>query len=138
MKQAVKMQSIARTLGRGMLIASSLLLAAILGVVGLLLMWSYPGKPQPFLDQQGNPLPGSISEKIHVMINGAAQGMFIKGKSVRNPVLLYLHGGMPDYFLTQTYPTSLEDHFTVVWWDQRGAGLSYSPGIARESLTVEQ
>ena len=64
--------------------------------------------------------------------------MFIKSKNAGNPVLLYLHGGMPDYFLTQKYPTGLEDDFTVVWWEQRGSGLSYYPDISPESVTVEQ
>jgi pimeloyl-ACP methyl ester carboxylesterase len=83
-------------------------------------------------------LAGSISEKIHININGVEQGMFIKGKNVSNPVLLYLHGGMPDYFLTEKYPTTLEDDFTVVWWEQRGSGISYSPDIPKETFTLEQ
>jgi pimeloyl-ACP methyl ester carboxylesterase len=62
--------------------------------------------------------------------------MFIKGKDVRHPVLLYLHGGMPDYFLTQKYPTGLEDYFTVIWWEQRGSGMSYRADIP--PVTVEQ
>lgn len=45
---------------------------------------------------------------------------------------------MPEYFLTQQYPTGLENDFTVVWWDRRGAGLSYSPNISKETLTIEQ
>jgi len=81
---------------------------------------------------------GSISEKIYLNINGVRQGMFIRSKSVTNPVLLYLHGGMPDYFLTERYPTGLEDIFTVVWWEQRGSGLSYSSKIPRESVTLDQ
>jgi pimeloyl-ACP methyl ester carboxylesterase len=83
-------------------------------------------------------LAGSISEKIQININGVEQGMFIKGKNVSNPVLLYLHGGMPDYFLTEKYPTTLEDDFTVVWWEQRGSGISYSPDIPKETFTLEQ
>jgi hypothetical protein len=75
--------------------------------VGVLLFMS-PGTPKPFIDDIGRPLPGSISEKIKVNVNGVEQGIFIKGKDARNPVLLYLHGGMPDYFLTQRYPTGLE------------------------------
>jgi hypothetical protein len=31
----------------------------------------------------------SISEKIHVDINGVKQGMFIKGKNRSHPVLLW-------------------------------------------------
>jgi len=64
--------------------------------------------------------------------------MFIKSKNQRNPVLLYLHGGLPDYFLTQKYPTGLEDYFTVVWWEQRGSGLSYSAGIPAETMNLDQ
>jgi pimeloyl-ACP methyl ester carboxylesterase len=32
----------------------------------------------------------------------------------------------------------LEEDFTVIWWEQRGAGLSYSPSIPRDTITVEQ
>lgn len=82
----------------------------------------------------------AISEKVHVRINGIPQGMFIKSRDTRHPVMLFLHGGpgMPMYWLTQRYPTGLEDHFTVVWWEQRGAGLSYDPAVTPESMTVEQ
>jgi len=66
------------------------------------------------------------------------QGMFIKSKDINNPVLLYLHGGMPDYFLTQKYPTGLEDYFTVVWWEQRGSGISYNADIPPETMNLEQ
>jgi pimeloyl-ACP methyl ester carboxylesterase len=105
--------------------------------VGIVLLWS-PGKPKPVVDKNGSPLAGSISEKVFVNINGVKQGMFIKSKDATHPVLLYLHGGMPDYFLTQRYPTGLEDYFTVVWWEQRGSGLSYSADIPPETMTLEQ
>lgn len=114
-------------------------IAVALVVLGILLAWS-PGQPQPFLDEDGRPLASSLSEKIRVEINGVEQGMFIKSKDISNPVLLFVHGGpgMPEYWLTQRYPTGLEDHFTVVWWEQRGAGLSYNPDIPSESMTTEQ
>lgn len=95
-------------------------------------------KPKPFLDTKGLPLSGSISEKLYVSINGVDQGMFIKGRDLTAPVLLYLHGGMPDYFLTQDYPTGLDDYFVVAWWEQRGSGLSYSRAIPSGSMTTEQ
>lgn len=95
-------------------------------------------QPKPFLDKDGKPLAGSISEKVFVEINGVKQGMFIKGKSLSNPVLLYLHGGMPDFFLTQDYPTGLENDFTVVWWEQRGTGISYADGIDPKTLKGRQ
>jgi pimeloyl-ACP methyl ester carboxylesterase len=107
--------------------------------LGVLLALS-PGKPRPFLDENGKALAGSISEKIHVTINGVQQGMFIMGRDIGNPVLLLLHGGtaMPEYFLTQNYPTGLEQYFTVCWWDRRGAGLSYRAKIPPETMTLEQ
>jgi pimeloyl-ACP methyl ester carboxylesterase len=114
-------------------------LASSLVFLGLLLAWS-PGQPQPYLDENRQTLAGSLSEKIHVEINGLEQGMFIKSKNIHNPVLLFLHGGpgLPEYWLTQRYPTGLEDHFTVVWWEQRGASLSYKPDTPPETMTAEQ
>ena len=120
-----------------MAIIISILLACILILIGVLLVLS-PGTMSPILDENGKPLAGSISEKIHVHINGVEQGMFIRSKDVTHPVLLYLHGGMPDYFLTQQYPTGMEGDFTVVWWEQRGSGISYSADIPRETMNLEQ
>lgn len=130
-------QSIIRKGRRAMLVIISILLSGIILLAVMLLILS-PGKPQPFSDQNGKQLPGSIAEKIHLNINGVKQGMFIKSKSIKHPVLLYLHGGMPDYFLTKKYPTRLEDYFTVVWWEQRGSGISYSSDILPESLSLAQ
>lgn len=106
-------------------------------LLGLLWIVS-PGNPQPLSDQNGNLISNSISEKTFVDINGVRQGMIIKSKDPSNPVLLYLHGGMPEYFLSRQYPTGLEDNFTVVWWEQRGSGLSYDPETPRESINSEQ
>jgi pimeloyl-ACP methyl ester carboxylesterase len=96
------------------------------------------GKPRPFLDARGRLVPASISEKAFVDINGARQGMFLKGRDRRNPVLLYLHGGIPDVFLTEGHPTGLEDLFTVAWWEQRGSGMSFDPAVGADTLTTEQ
>jgi pimeloyl-ACP methyl ester carboxylesterase len=75
-----------------------------------------------------------------VDINGVRQGMFLRSKDATLPVLLFLHGGpgMPTYFLNRKYPTGLEELFTVCWWEQRGAGLSYRPDIPQETMTLEQ
>jgi hypothetical protein len=66
----------------------SVVLVCILVIISGLLFNS-PGKPSPFLDENGNPLAGSISEKVFVKIGGVEQGMFIRGKNLKNPVLLY-------------------------------------------------
>jgi pimeloyl-ACP methyl ester carboxylesterase len=137
-KNGFPLQSIARKAGRFMLVGIAVVLSCVLILAGILQLWSMPGKPQPFLDAGGNPLAGSIAEKVFIEVNGVREGMFIKGKSVNNPVLLYLHGGIPDYFLTQQYPTGWEEHFTVAWWEMRGSGISYSPSVPRETMTLDQ
>jgi pimeloyl-ACP methyl ester carboxylesterase len=53
-------------------------------------------------------------------------------------MLLYLHGGIPDFFLTEKYPTGLENHFTVVWWERQGSGLSFDKNIPPATITLEQ
>lgn len=122
------------------------MLTLLLGMMGILfvlvvLFWfKSPGRPSPIVDARGRPVAGSISEKIHVRINGARQGMFIRGRDKTRPVLLFVHGGtgMPEYFLARKYPTALEESFTVCWWERRGAGLSFSARNQPQTITVEQ
>lgn len=64
--------------------------------------------------------------------------MFIESTDPGHPVLLCLHGGLPEFFLTERYPTGLEDDFTMIWWEQRGAGLSYDPASPAGTMTTEQ
>ncbi len=130
-------KSLARKVERIMLIIPAVFLVCLLILVGVLLAIS-PGKPEPFLDASGKPLAGSLSEKVFVNINGVEQGMFITSKDVTHPVLLYLHGGMPEYFLLQKYPTGLEDYFTIVWWEQRGSGISFHDDIQPGTITLDQ
>jgi len=126
-------------LGRLALIVVSIFLGLALALLRVLRLRSR-SKPQLFLDRNGRPLADSISEKIWVNINGVQQGMFIESENDANPVLLVIHGGpgMPDHFLTEHYPTGLEELFTVVWWEQRGTGLSYSSDIPPDTMTVNQ
>jgi len=123
--------------GRIMFIMISVFMVVILLITGLLLI-SSPGSPEPYLNENGDALAGSISEKTFVTINGISQGIFVKSKNLDNPVLLYLHGGMPEYFLTAKYPSVLDDYFTVVWWEQRGSGISYDETIPQETIHLEQ
>jgi hypothetical protein len=81
-----------------------------------------PNLPRPVAaggaSVSGGPMGGRISEKVFADINGVRQGMFIQGNDAAHPVLLCLHAGLPEYFLTERYPTGLEDDFTVVWWER--------------------
>lgn len=117
-----------------------LFLAALL-VAGLAWLFAVsPGRPDPLRDAAGNVIPGSISERVTLDIGGIPQGMFIQSVDPANPVLMFLHGGpgMVEFFMEQEHPTGLENHFTMVWWEQRGAGMSFSPDIPAETMTVAQ
>jgi pimeloyl-ACP methyl ester carboxylesterase len=133
------MSTFIKKVTRMILISFSVLVTCILILVIVLLIYS-PGKPEPFLDKSGEPIPGSISEKIFVKIGGVRQGMFIRGKNINNPLLLYIHGGpaFPNYFLIDKYRPGLEEYFTVCYWEQRGGGLSYSPEVTLESMNFNQ
>lgn len=98
------------------------------------------GEPAPFVDAQGQVLPQSLSEKIWVSIEGADQGMILRGRDQDLPVLLFVHGGpgMPETFLNETYATDLEAHFLVCWWEARGGGLSYASGMDPATITMAQ
>jgi pimeloyl-ACP methyl ester carboxylesterase len=114
------------------------LLVLLIVIVFITLLILSPGNPKQFSDENGNKLANSISEKIFLDINGSKQGMFIRGKNLDNPVILFLHGGLPVYFLTEKYPTHIEDNFTMVWWEQRNCGISYSSGSSQNKATIEQ
>lgn len=116
------------------------ILSGVVLVLFVALLAVSPGRPGPITDDRGRPVAGSLSEKIRVPINGVEQGMFIRGRDPANPVLLFVHGGtgMPEYFLDRQYQSGLEDYFTVCWWERRGAGLSYSPSLSPEAMTVDQ
>jgi pimeloyl-ACP methyl ester carboxylesterase len=75
-----------------------------------------------------------------VMLGGVEQWILIRGHDVDNPVLIYLHGGpgSPAIPYGRFAFSGLERHFTVVTWDQRGCGKSYSPQIDPQSITLEQ
>lgn len=70
-----------------------------------------------------------------VRIGGVDQWVSIRGNDRRNPVLLMLHGG-PGWVAMPTswyFQRGWEEYFTVVQWDQRGAGKTY---VANDPATV--
>jgi len=68
-----------------------------------------------------------IDEEAFVQIGGIQQWMTIRGQGRANPVLLLLHGGPGDVTNPWTFAmfAPWEEHFTVVQWDQRGAGKTF-------------
>jgi proline iminopeptidase len=72
--------------------------------------------------------PGAIDEMKAVTLGGIPQWISVRGNDPSNPILLYLHGGpgspmMPESW---TFQRPWEDYFTVVQWDQRGAGKTFA------------
>lgn len=90
---------------------------------------------------------GGISRIERIHAGGVEQSILIQTEKPGSPVLLFLHGGpsMPipgvsnrgtDYALVMT-TKELVKHFTVVFWDQRGTGKSYSKAIPQETMNVK-
>src|SRR5580693_7394587 len=87
--------------------------------------------------------PNGVDELLPLQINGSTQWVSIRGKDRRNPIILFLHGGpgSPTMPADYTFQTPWEDYFTVVQWDQRGAGKTYAandPKTIDSTMTIEQ
>jgi proline iminopeptidase len=94
----------------------------------------------PFLDARGAVVPSSIAVMERMDLEGSLQSVWIRGLDTRNPVLLLLHGGpgASESALFRQFVPQLEQHFTVVYWEQRGTGRSWLPAARREALSTEQ
>lgn len=81
-----------------------------------------------------------ISEIQYLTLNNTRQYVLMRGKDVNNPVLLFLHGGpgASATALLRKFNSALEEHFTVVYWDQRNAGKSYSRKTPKEEIRVSK
>ncbi|HEX8474068.1 MAG TPA: alpha/beta hydrolase [Pyrinomonadaceae bacterium] len=70
--------------------------------------------------------PGGVNEGFFARVGGVEQWLQIRGESRDNPVVLILHGGPGFSYIPFTgLFRSWERHFTVVQWDQRGAGRTF-------------
>lgn len=122
------------------IILLSILTLALIGFIVLFI--NSPGKLDPLKDKDGNVIAGSIAEKNFTEIGGMQQGFFIRTENPDNPVILFLHGGpgspeLPMFYPFET-PERLEKYFTVCYWDQRGAGMSYKSSLDPNTMTLEQ
>jgi len=85
--------------------------------------------------------PGGVNDLIAVDIGGIKQWISVRGNNPANPILLFLHGGpgspmMPESWVFQR---PWEDFFTVVQWDQRDAGKTFSAAGRKpyKSMTLD-
>ncbi|PEK98529.1 alpha/beta fold hydrolase [Bacillus sp. AFS017336] len=67
-----------------------------------------------------------INEEKFVTIGGIDQWITIRGEDKSNPVILLIHGGPAStYTIFSTLLRPWEKYFTIVQWDQRGAGKTF-------------
>jgi proline iminopeptidase len=85
----------------------------------------------------------AVDEQGLVTIGGIPQWVSVRGRHRSQPLMLVLHGG-PGFTLSPVsyhYMRDWEEHFTVVQWDERGAGKTYAasdPEKIRAGLTVDR
>jgi pimeloyl-ACP methyl ester carboxylesterase len=85
---------------------------------------------------------GKLDEKGFVLIGGIEQWVTVKGDSCANPIILSISGGPGNPlspYSDAIYGAWSKD-FTIVQWDQRGAGMTYgrSPPAQDAVLTLGQ
>lgn len=94
-------------------------------------------------DAQKIVTPNGVQESFEVTLGGARQIVDVRGADRDNPILLFIHGGpgaveMP---FAWTFQRPWEDVFTVVHYDQRGAGKSYplnDPVALAPTMTLDR
>ena len=84
--------------------------------------------------------PDGIESMTTVELGGIRQWISVRGKHRDNPILLFVHGGpsLTSMPASYSYATPWEEYFTVVQWDQRGAGKTYrenDPDKVRPTMT---
>ncbi len=85
---------------------------------------------------------GGISEMREVSLGGISQYIAIEGENRDNPVCLFLHGGpglsLPYGISGRHQIETISSHCNVVYWDQRGAGKTFSDQKGDSDFTYEQ
>jgi pimeloyl-ACP methyl ester carboxylesterase len=82
----------------------------------------------------------ALNEQGFVPAGGIEHWVTVRGSACSNPVILMLHGGPGNPLSPYSAEIfgSWEKHFTLVQWDQRGAGKTFgrNPGSADTALTL--
>jgi hypothetical protein len=103
-------------------VVSEFLVVLAAAVMAVLLFWSWPGRPKPYLNESGHPLVDAVSEKVRADINGFEQGMFLRGNDKAKPV-----------------PFTFRPHRVEITWPQRpGAAPRAECHLAPRSYGVIQ
>lgn len=112
---------------------------AAVGLVAFTVMLARPASTRSIVDAEGDRVAGSIAELDTIDVNGHDLHVMIRGHSVDNPALLFLAGGPggSEMGAMRNHLPGLEEHFTVVTWDQRGAGKSYDELDPADTYTLD-
>ncbi len=94
--------------------------AVVAGAVALRSLAQRSNRAAAFLSE-------GVDEKIWIPLGGLDQWVTIRGQSLDNPLLLVLHGGPGSAMslLAHKAFAGWDAAFTVVNWDQRGAGRTF-------------
>lgn len=124
---------------------------ALLAVIAAIPAWAESRKSSdPYTDarsiiedMQRIVTPNGIEESFAARIGGIDQWVSVRGKDRDNPMLLFVHGGpaSPALPVSWAFQRPWEEYFTVVQWDQRGAGKTYranDPEEVAETIRIER
>lgn len=109
-------------------------------IASALLVASCAHPTPPFTDLSGQVVPDSIAEETYLDLFGTRQYLLVRGRNRNNPVALFVHGGPggSETALMRAFNSELENDLVMAYWDQRGAGKSYSAEIPPSTMTVAQ
>lgn len=110
---------------------------AILSIAILCTIWWFWPERTPKIKDGTN----SVAAIDYIEIGDIEQCVLIRGHNIKNPILLFMHGGpgMPMMYLAHKFQRPLENDFTVVQWDRRGAGKTFAKNTPPvESINVRQ
>jgi len=111
-------------------------------IIGLAItLWAKsPGTTELITSETGEKIETSIASIEKIKLGGIDQYLIIRGADTTKPVMLFLHGGpgSPEIAFMRETNTDIENDFVMVYWEQRGAGKSYSKEIPIESINLDQ
>lgn len=86
--------------------------------------------------------PDGVQDTYKTTIGGIPQWINIRGQDRANPVILFLHGGpaTPQIPSLWQFQRPIEEYFTVVNYDQRGAGKTFretDPESIKDTMHVQ-
>jgi pimeloyl-ACP methyl ester carboxylesterase len=120
---------------------ATILCLVVVTVSGALLYREY--LQHKVFEQRAITSPHGIESLEAVRIGGIDQWIEVRGQNANNPILLFIHGGPGIAFIpmASAFQNPWENYFTVVQWDQRGAGKTYesnSRELQRQTMNVPQ